>query len=100
VDYSYEFDAADFEVWAQQYKANVTEEVIFKQTDKSKQPTSDEKKEIEPFGNQNFGGVPLLSSDDLLSEIGLMDPMERQLFMDELAVRSDFWDEESEAFYG
>jgi len=26
--------------------------------------------------------------------------MEREMFMDELAVRSDFWDEESGVFYG
>jgi proteasome lid subunit RPN8/RPN11 len=99
VDYSYEFEAADFELWKQQYKANVSEDNILKQTDKSNQPAGCQEKNIEPFGNQNFGRVPLLSSDDLLSEIDQMDPMERQFFMDELAVRSDFWDEESEVSY-
>jgi proteasome lid subunit RPN8/RPN11 len=100
IDYDYEFDAADFELWTQQYKANVTEDEIFKQADKSKQPAIDQKKEIEPFGDENFSKVPLFSSEDLLTEIDQMDPLERQFFMDELAVRSDFWDEESEAFYG
>jgi proteasome lid subunit RPN8/RPN11 len=100
IDYDYEFDAADFELWTQQYKANVTEDEIFKQTDKPKQPTGDPKKEIEPFGDENFSKVPLFSSEDLLTEIDQMDPLERQFFMDELAVRSDFWGEESEAFYG
>jgi hypothetical protein len=28
-----------------------------------------------------------------------MDPMEREIFMEELSVRSDFWDEETEVFY-
>jgi proteasome lid subunit RPN8/RPN11 len=100
VDYSFEFDAADFGLWTQQYKANVFEDGIFKQTDKSKQPASDKQKEFEPFGGENFSKVPLFSSDDLLSEIDRMKPFEREIFMDELAVRSDFWDEEGEVFYG
>ena len=100
VDYGFEFDAADFEVWQQQYKTNVTEDEIFKQTDKSKQSAGDQKKEFEPFGGDSFSRIPLVSSDDLLSELDQMEPMERQFFMDELAVRSDFWDEETEVFYG
>jgi len=100
VDYGFEFDAADFEVWTQQYKANVAEDEIFKQTDKSKQPAGEQQKDFEPFGGENFSSVPLFSGQDLLSEIDQMDPMEREVFMDELAVRSDFWDEESEVFYG
>jgi len=100
VDYSFEFDAADFELWTQQYKANVTEYEIFKQTDKPKQPAVNQQKEVELFGNENFSKVPLFSSEDLISEIDQMDPMEREVFMDELAIRSDFWDEESEVFYG
>ena len=99
VDYGFEFDAADFEVWQQQYKTNVTEDEIFKYTDKSKQPANDQK-EFAPFGNENFNGASLFSGEDLLSEIDQMDPMEREIFMDELSVRSDFWDEESEVFYG
>jgi len=99
VDYGFEFDAADFEIWQQQYKANVTEDEIFKQMDKSKQPASDQK-EFAPFGSENFNGTSLFSGEDLLSEIDQMDPMEREIFMDELAVRSDFWDEETEVFYG
>jgi hypothetical protein len=29
-----------------------------------------------------------------------MDPIERQLFIDEFAVRSEFWNDESEVLYG
>jgi hypothetical protein len=29
-----------------------------------------------------------------------MEPLEREMFMDELAIRSDFWNEENEVFYG
>jgi hypothetical protein len=93
-------DAADFELWKQQYKTNVIEDEVFKQADKPKQPAANQQKEVELFGNENFSKVPLFSSEDLLSEIDRMEPLEREMFMDELAVRSDFWDEESEVFYG
>ena len=99
VDYDYEFDAADFELWKQQYKANVTEDNTFKLTGKSKQKSGDTQQEIGIFGSEDFGGVSQYSSQDLLGEIDEMDPMEREIFMDELAVRSDFWDEEVEVFY-
>ena len=99
VDYGFEFDTADFEVWKQQYKANVAEDETFKLTDKSKQSAASQQKEVELFGSENFERVPLFSGQDLLSEIDQMDPMEREIFMDELAVRSDFWDEETEVFY-
>jgi len=100
VDYGCEFDAANFELWKQQYQANVIVDEIFKQTDKPIQPAANQQKEVELFGNENFNKVPLFSSEDLLSEIDRMEPIEREIFMEELAIKSDFWDEESEAFYG
>ncbi|MFC1677827.1 hypothetical protein ACFL3G_12305, partial [Planctomycetota bacterium] len=99
IDYSYEFDAADFEVWQQQYKANVTEDEVFKLTDKSKLTSDSQQQEIGVFGSEDFGGVSQYSNQDLLSEIDAMDPMEREIFMEELSVKSDFWDEETEVFY-
>ncbi|MFH1615393.1 MAG: hypothetical protein ABIG61_09965 [Planctomycetota bacterium] len=99
VDYGYEFDAADFEVWKQQYKSNVTEDEVFKLTDKSKQTADSQQQEIGVFGSEDFGGVSQYSNQDLLSEIDAMDPMEREIFMEELSVKSDFWDEETEVFY-
>jgi len=99
VDYGYEFDAADFEVWQQQYRANVTEDDTFKLTSKSKQTSDETQQEVGIFGSEDFGGVSQYSNQDLLSEIDAMDPMEREIFMEELSVRSDFWDEESEVFY-
>ena len=98
VDYSYEFDAADFEVWEQQYKANVTEDEVFKLTDKSKQTSDNQQQEIGVFGSEDFSGVSQYSNQDLLSEIDQMDPIEREIFMEELSVKSDFWDE-SEVLY-
>ncbi len=96
VDYSCEFDAADFEIWQQQYLANVTEDTIFNLTNKSKKKNQDEESDI--FGGEDFSGMASFSDHDLLSEIDSMDPMERQYFMEELAIRSDFWDE-SEVLY-
>jgi proteasome lid subunit RPN8/RPN11 len=100
VDYGCEFDAANFELWKQQYKANVIEDEIFKQTDSKEQVVSQKQPSVDLFGKKKQGNVPQLSSEDLLSEIDQMQPMEREMFMNELVVRSDFWDEESGVFYG
>jgi hypothetical protein len=54
VDYSREFDIADFEVWKQQYLANVTEDTIFNITGKSKKSKNAELEEIELFGSSGF----------------------------------------------
>jgi hypothetical protein len=98
VDYSCEFEGSDFKLWTQQYKQNVIPESITKQQTNSK--LSAEEKEFQLFGDEDFTNVPFYDSDQLISEIDLMDPMEREAFIDELAVRSDFWDEETEVFYG
>ena len=98
VDYNCEFNASDIEAWQQKYMANVTEDNIFKLTGKSKKGKQTEEAEV--FGSdgvENFGG---LTDQDLLSEIDSMDPMEREYFMEELSIRSDFWNEyESEVLY-
>ena len=100
VDYSYEFDAADFEVWQQQYLANVVEDTIFSLNGKSKKSQNPQLEEAEVFGSTGFDSLAVSSSEDLIEELELLHPAERQAFMDELAVRSDFWDEyESEVLY-
>jgi len=99
VDYSFEFDAANFELWEQQYKANVEEE-IFNPVEQPKQTPIQPKPGTDLFGGKDPDNVPQLSGEDLLAELDSMEPFEREIFMDELAVRSDFWNEESEAFYG
>ena len=99
VDYNCEFDASDFEVWQQQYLANVVEDNIFTLAGKSRQRDG-QQEEVEVFGCDGSEGLSFLGGQDLLSEIDSMDPMERQYLMEELAVRSDFWDEyESEVIY-
>ena len=90
VDYSYEFDAADFEVWQQQYISNVAEDTAFSLNKKS---NKSQLEETEVFGNSGFDSLAVSCSEDLIEELELMHPVERQAFMEELAVRSDFWDE-------
>jgi len=99
VDYSYEFDAADFEVWKQQYKANLIEDHTFSLIDKSKKDSKKQEHESDIFGGNGFEETSVFTGQDLLGKIDSMEPMEREMFMEELAIRSDFWDE-SEVLYG
>ena len=100
VDYSYEIDAADFELWTQQYKANVTEDTVFSFTGKETKDKAMQENEVDIFGGTDAFQAAAFSGEDLLEELDMMHPAERQAFMDELAVRSDFWDEyESEVLY-
>ena len=98
VDYGYEFDAADFEVWKQQYKANVIEDTAFSFSGKEKNAKTQQENEAEIFGGDDEFQTEMFSSEDLMEELEMMHPAQRQAFMDELAVKSDFWDEESEVF--
>ncbi len=100
VDYSHEFEAANFELWKEQYKANVSEDCSFNNLVKPDENKDGKLLENRIFGSESFVRDPLFSSEDLLSEIDQMDPAERDIFMNELAVRSDFWDEEGEVFNG
>ena len=98
VDYGYEFDAADFEVWKQQYHANVIEDTAFSFSVKEKNAKTQQESEVEVFGGSDEFQDTMFSSDDLMEELEMMHPAQRQAFMDELAVKSDFWDEETEVF--
>ena len=98
VDYNCEFDAADFELWKQQYMANVIEDHTFSLTGKSRSTSGKQEAETDIFGNNGFEETSVFASQDLLGEIDSMEPVEREIFMEELAIRSDFWDE-SEVIY-
>jgi len=99
VEYGCQFDATDFELWKQEYLVNVTEDKVFTLAGKSKRHAGREE-EVDVFGCDGSEGLSVFDGQDLLSEIDSMDPTERQYFMEELAVRSDFWNEdESEVLY-
>jgi proteasome lid subunit RPN8/RPN11 len=100
IDYDCEFDATDFDLWMQQYKANVVVDEIFKEIIKSEKAIPQKQPDSDLLAGKNSGSFSLLSSDDLLAEIDKMDPVEREIFMGELAVRSEFWNEEDEVLYG
>jgi proteasome lid subunit RPN8/RPN11 len=96
VDYGCQFDGSDFKHWAEQYRANVVKD-IFVPT--AKELSVKPKEPVEIFGGTEPAQISGFTSEDLLNEIDLMDSMERQALMDELAIRSNFWDEyESEVF--
>jgi proteasome lid subunit RPN8/RPN11 len=98
VDYSCEFDAADFETWQEQYLANVTEDNFFALTEKSKKSKLAEEADV--FGSDGFDDLSDLTVEDLLSDIDRVDPTQRDYFIEELSIRSDFWNEqESEVLY-
>ena len=96
VDYNCEFGAADIKAWSQQYKVNVTEDAVFSFGGKKKKTKTNEE---DFFGGQDLCAASQYSDQELLAEIDAMDPMERENFMEELSVRSDFWDDETEVFY-
>lgn len=95
IDHSVEFEAADFDLWEKQYRDNVTEENTF--TLKTNSKTQKQDKDV--FGDvEEFEGN-VFSIDELLEEIDMMHPAERQAFINELALKCDFWDQESEVLY-
>jgi proteasome lid subunit RPN8/RPN11 len=100
VDYGCEFEATNFDLWVQQYKTNVIVDEIFKEVIKSEKAIPQKQSSSDLLVGKNSGSFSLLSSDDLIAEIDRMDPIEREIFMEELAVRNDFWNEEDEVLYG
>lgn len=83
VDYSHEFEASDFTGWTEQYKANVTKDLLLPVAKKLP-----EKQDI--FGGPEHTSTPA-AAEDLIREIEQMDSMERRI--GEQAIRSDFWEE-------
>lgn len=98
IDYDTEFTGTDFNLWAEQYEANVFVDEIFKEKSEKLIPGKKPLADLPPLKESR--GFSLLTSDDLITEVDKMDPAERQLFMDELAVRSDFWEQEDQVLYG
>ena len=100
VDYSVEFDSADFQAWQKEYFENVTEDNRVLSLKSKSHKSLNGQFDNDVFGSTGFNRTKIASSEDLFEELELMHPAERQAFIDELAVRSDFWDEyESEAIY-
>jgi hypothetical protein len=94
IDYSCPFDASDFKSWAQEYQ-NLVQIYDF-----SKQSGLTGMSPLDALAVATACPKPPLCTETLLSQLDMMHPAERESFMDELAVRSDFWDEqEGGVFY-
>ena len=91
VDYTAEFESSDFTNWEKLYKDTVEEEV-FLPARKSIAKTKCKKK-AEVFGSSEENGFNDMMSEEFFYELEQMHPLERQEFMQELAYRSEFWDE-------
>ena len=87
VDYSLPFGPSDHKVWEAEYKANIRalkrphglvfdDEIV----------VDSEEPELSEYS------LP----QDILEQLGEMEPAERQVVLDELSVRPDLWGEESE----
>jgi hypothetical protein len=88
IDYSTAFSGTDFKAWKAEYILNVTpEKLIF---ENPKAATGEDPSDF---------GDTLLRSDEILHHVEQMDPLERQLLLDELASQSIVWDEEAGVFY-
>lgn len=87
VDYGCEFDGADYKKWKSEYRKHVKEDKRFSEP-------SRQLPEFEAFGHDQTHELSLLSPNDLMEQLEHMHPGERQQFMEELAVSSEFWDED------
>jgi proteasome lid subunit RPN8/RPN11 len=95
VDYNQSFDASDFDAWRQQYTGNVLQDELFNFSGRH-QKKDTQKPDL--FGGRDE--LETFDGEDLFEEIEMMQPWERQAFMDELATRSQTWAEyESEVWY-
>ena len=88
IDYSTAFSGTDFKAWQTEYIQNVTPGKL----------TSENPKAATDEGPLDFGDI-VLRSDEILHHVEQMDPLERQLLLDELASKSVVWDEEAGVFY-
>lgn len=89
VDYGSEFAGSNVKAWHTEYQQHVKELPVLSR-DKQQART-----EIEPFDCEE----PACLTQEVIEELEQMHPDQRQQFMDELAVHSEFWDEEMEVFY-
>jgi len=83
VDYSCEFAGSDMKAWQAEYKKNVKQE-------RRSLPMA------EPL---ELLGCDAMLPDDILEQLDQMDSDERQQYMEELEIQSEFWDEEMGVFY-
>ncbi len=82
IDYSQDFGASNQELWDTEYTANI----------KAAEWLSSRTRKQENSGNHDLSGYAL--PYDFLEEFERMEPEERQFVLDELAEKSELWNEE------
>lgn len=88
VDYAGPFGAADHQAWEAEYKANVKVDALAWRRGDYRDSLA--QADLAPCS------VP----DDWLEGLEAMEPAERQLVLDELASRTDLWDQDAEGYHG
>ena len=83
IDYSRSFEASDFTSWQAEYKQYV----------------KPDRPRLRPKDELSLLDYPANLPDEVIDELELMDPDERQQYLYELAGQSEFWDEEMGVFY-
>ena len=83
VDYSGSFAGSDIKAWKAEYKQHVKQE----------------RRALAAAEPSEFLGGDAMLPDNIVEQLDQMDPDERQQYMDELAIQSEFWDEEMGVFY-
>lgn len=84
IDYAHDFGPSEQETWDAEYAANV--EATEWLSSRASREDDSKKHDLSGYA------LPY----DFVDELEKMDPAERQFILDELAVRSDLWDEEEE----
>lgn len=94
VDYDCEFEGSDIKLWRKQYKQLVSIDDTLTALPFSKKGRCSLREDV--FGSDGLDNIN--DTPDLLEQIDILDPMEREYLLEELAIRSEFWDE-SEVLY-
>jgi len=83
IDYGHQFGPSDMENWDNEYKTNITVDSWLGGIDEDDKETND-------LTSLNNCAWP----QDVIEQFEQMSPEERQVILDELAVRPELWDEE------
>lgn len=91
VDYSLPFCSSDQTAWEAEYRANIKAHAWL-------EPCSGDQKL--PAEKKDSGSIDSCLASDLIEQLEELDPMERQVVLEELAIRPDLWgSEREEVFY-
>jgi proteasome lid subunit RPN8/RPN11 len=91
VDYSQDFGPSNHKLWDEEYLANVIKGTWLNDIDS---------RISEAAGLKDTSLAGCDRSSNFISELEMMDPVERQMILQELADRPDLWSGEEEFFYG